>query len=105
MEEIGDFAAVVDTTAATNEIQWRRVMAAGNNKHRRGDSFFLSKMRVAESGFQREAGEGGTKRGEEFSCLLYGIDPFGRLPTYQNGAGIKLSIGPCSPERLISDFN
>jgi len=51
--------------------------------------FFLSKMRVAESGFQREAGEGGTKRGEEFSCLLYGIDPFGRLPTYQNGAGIK----------------
>jgi len=46
-------------------------------------------MRVAESGFQREAGEGGTKRGEEFSCLLYGIDPFGRLPTYQNGAGIK----------------
>ena len=67
-------------------------MAAGNNKHRRGDCFFfLSKMRVAESGFQREAGEGGTKRGEEFSCLLYGIDPFGRLPTYQNGAGIKLS--------------
>jgi GGDEF domain-containing protein len=57
------------------------------------DCFFflsnLSKMRVAESGFQREAGEGGTKRGEEFSCLLYGIDPFGRLPTYQNGAGIK----------------
>jgi hypothetical protein len=49
-------------------------------------------MRVAESGFQREAGEGGTKRGEEFSCLLYGIDPFGRLPTYQNGAGIKLSV-------------
>ena len=49
-------------------------------------------MRVAESGFQREAGEGGTKRGEEFSCLLYGIDPFGRLPTYQNGAGIKLSL-------------
>ena len=83
---------MVDTTVATNEIQWRRVMAAGNNKHRRGDCFFfLSKMRVAESGFQREAGEGGTKRGEEFSCLLYGIDPFGRLPTYQNGAGIKLS--------------
>ena len=68
---------------SNDEKFWWRVMAAGNNKHRRGDCFFfLSKMRVAESGFQREAGEGGTKRGEEFSCLLYGIDPFGRLPTY-----------------------